>query len=245
MKKNNQISDIEAALSHRMILCTGPSFGRAAMLKNTTEKDLALIPFKKIFLSTNDPKNLLLTFSGKKPVTELLEQKDKQIDCLNCIISSIKKAVNDPDCQMDDIIVFKHESVYISDMHLVKQAVGKILEGFDGVFKFWIGFKNQQPPGRLNDYYHSDSFYIRVGAAKPIFENHSLVKWFTQDYQFCEEYLTKQIVNLLPKPFKIDYHHSSWKDNELGFYHMPRYEEDPNWFWDKKNYEIIYDRETK
>jgi hypothetical protein len=231
--------NIESVLNHRIILCTGPSIGRIAMLKSTTEKDMSLIPFKKIFLSTNDPNNLKVSFNGKKPVIELLQQKDKQLDCLNCIISSIKNAVNDPDCQPDDIIIFKHESVYINDMHLVKQAIGKILAGYDAVFKYWIGFDNQPTQG-LKDYYHSDSFYIRAGAAQPIFANLPLVKWFTKDYQFCEEYLTKHIVSKMGKVFRIDYHHSSWKDNELGFYHLPRYEEDPSWFWDKKNYNELY-----
>jgi hypothetical protein len=236
MKKNN---NIESALNNQIILCTGPSFGRAGLLKSNTEKDMELIPFKKIFLSTNDPNNLKITFKNKKPVGELIERKDKQLDCLNCIISSIKNAVNDSDSSPDDIIIFKHESVYISDMHLVKQAIGKILEGYDAVMKYWIGFGNE-PPNQLKDYYHSDSFYMKVSAAKPIFQDLPQVKWFTKDYQFCEEYLTKYIVSKLPKVYKIDYHHSSWKDNELGFYHMPRYEEDPNWFWDKKNYDEIY-----
>lgn len=236
---SNKNQEIEKILNKRIILCTGPSFGRAAMLKNTIEKDFAFIPFKKIFISTNDPNNLKIAFKNQKPAFELLEKKDKQLDCLNCIISTIKNAVKDPNSQPDDIIIFKHESVFINDMHLVKQAIGKILDGYDAVFKYWIGFKNE-PSNQLKDYYHSDSFYIRLGAAKPIFENLPLVKRFTKDYQFCEEYLTKDIVNKLPKVFKIDYHHSSWKDNELGFYHTPRYEEDPNWFWDKKNYEEIY-----
>jgi hypothetical protein len=233
--KNN----IEDILNSRMILCTGPSFGRAAMLKSITEKDMGLIPFKKIFLSTNDPNNLKVSFNGKKPVYELIPRKDKQLDCLNCIISSIKNAVNDSDSDPDDIIVFKHESVYVSDMHLVKKAIGKILDGYDGVFKYWIGFDNQ-PTNQLNDYYHTDSFYIKVSAAKPIFSELHLVKWFTKDYQFCEEYLTKYIVSKLPNVFKIDYHHSSWKDNELGFFHIGRYEEDPDWYWDKKNYNELY-----
>ncbi len=236
----NNINDIEAAINNHIILCTGPSFGRAGLLKSNTEKDMKLIPFKKIFLSTNDPKNLKATFNNKKPVAELFEQKDKQLDCLNCIISTMKNAVNDPDTHPDDILVFKHESVYVSDMHLVKQAIRKILEGYDAVMKYWIGFEDQKTFGRLNDYYHSDSFYIKASAAKPVFQDMPLVKWFTKDYQFCEEYLTKHIAARLPKIFKIDYHHSSWKDNELGFYHMPRYEEDPDWFWDKKNYDDIY-----
>jgi hypothetical protein len=239
MKKDLKKTDIEYVLNNRMILCTGPSFGRAVTLKSTTEKDMGLIPFKKIFLSTNDPNNLKLAFKSKKPVCELLDRKGKQLDCLNCIISSIKNAVNDSESAPDDIIVFKHESVYINDMHLVKQAVGKILDGHDGVFKYWIGFENQ-PTDQLNDYYHSDSFYVKVSAAKPIFSNLPLVKWFTNDYQFCEEYLTKYIVSKLPNVYKIDYHHSSWKDNELGFFHVGRYEEDPDWYWNKKNYDELY-----
>jgi hypothetical protein len=234
--KNDSVASV---LNNHILLCTGPSFGRASMLKSTTEQDMKVIPFKKIFLSTNDPNNLKITFNGKKPICELLVRKNKQLDCLNCIISSIKNAVNDPDCQSDDIIIFKHESVYINDMRLVKKAVGKTLEGYDGVFKYWIGFKDAHPP-HLNDYYHSDSFYIKASAAKPIFENLPLVKWFTKDYQFCEEYLTKHIISKLPNPYKIDYHHSSWKDNELGFFHIGNCEEDPKWYWDKKNYNELY-----
>lgn len=234
---------MQTALNHKMILCTGPSFGRFDMLKLNTEKDLRLIPFKKIFLATNDPNNQKVTFNGKKPICTLLPRKDKQLDCLNCIISSIKNAVNDPDSHPDDIIIFKHESVYISDMYLIQQAINKLESGYDAVFKYWIGFEEHQTSG-LNDYYHSDSFFIKVSAAKPIFSSLSIIKWFTKDYQFCEEYLTKYIVNRIPKVFKIDYHHSSWKDNELGFHHIPRYEEEPNWYWNKNNYDKIYTQTT-
>jgi hypothetical protein len=240
MNKKQKINDeIDFVLKNSMILCTGPSFNKNEMLKSNTEKDLALIPFKKIFLSTNDPNNLSINFNKKKPVCELFERKNKQLDCLNCIISSIKNAVNDPDSRPEDIIVFKHESVYINDMHLVKQAIGKILDGYDAVLKYWIGFDNSRT-STLNDYYHSDSFYITIGAARPIFSNLPLVKWFTKEYQFCEEYLTKTIISKLSKVYRIDYHHSSWKDNELGFFHIGRYEEDPDWYWDKKNYDELY-----
>lgn len=223
-----------------MILCTGPSFGRKEMLKAITERDQKIIPFKKIFLATNDPANLDLTFSGKSPVTELLVQRGKQLDCLNCIIRTIRMAVNDPECLDDDIILFKHESVYISDMHLVNQAIGKIRAGYGCVAKYWIGFPHTRIEGRLNDYYHSDSLYLRVGAARPLFKDHPVLTSFTQDFQFCEEYLTKYLIGLMEKVYRIDYHHSSWKDNELGLFHIPRYEDPPEWIWDKKNYHELY-----
>jgi len=210
------------------------------MLKDCTEKDMQLIPFKKIFLATNDPENLNLTFGDQVPVCELIPLNDKQLDCLNCIISTINAVANDPDCDDEDIIIFKHESVFISDMNLVRNAIGKILDGYDMVVKYWIGFPATRFSTSLNDYYHTDSFYLKVGSARQFLKNHPLVPYFTADYQFCEEYFTKHIVSRLPFVFSIDYHHSSWKDNELGFYHIPRYEEDPKWYWNKKNYNEIY-----
>lgn len=224
----------------KIILCTGPSFGRADMLKAVTERDQQILPFKKIFLATNDPKNLKVTIGGKSPVAELLVQRGKQLDCLNCIIRSIRNVVNDPESLDDDIILFKHESVYINDMNLVQKAIAKIRSGYDCVAKYWLGFSHTYTPGRLNDYYHSDSFYLRVGAARPIFKDHPVLPSFTEDYQFCEEYLTKHLFSRIPSIYRIDYHHSSWKDNELGLFHIPRYEDPPEWLWDKKNYHELY-----
>ncbi len=223
-----------------IILCTGPSFGRFQMLKEITERDDAIISFKKIFLVTNDPVNSAIRFNGRRPHVEVLVQRGKQLDCLNCIIRSIRNAVNDPECLDDDILLFKHESVFISDMHLVTKALKKIRDGYDAVAKYWIGFPHTKTAGRLNDYYHSDSFFLRVGAARPIFKDHPILPSFTEEVQFCEEYLTKILFAPLQKIYRIDYHHSSWQDNELGFYHIPRYEDPPEWLWDKKNYHELY-----
>ena len=43
-----------------------------------------------------------------------------QLDCLNCILTSLKNVVADPEIDDDDIIVFKHETVFINDMNLVQ-----------------------------------------------------------------------------------------------------------------------------
>lgn len=223
-----------------IILCTGPSYGRKQMLIDVTNKDLQLIPFKKIFVATNDNNNMNIAFNAKT-VCVFFVSRDKQLDCLNCIINSIKMAVNDPECLDDDIILFKHESVYISDMYLVTQAIKKINQGFDIVIKNWIGFEDRPDKTHLKDYCHTDCFFIKVSSARKLFKNHAEVTCFVKgDYHFCEEYFTKYIVNLLPMPYKIDYCHSAWKDNELGFYHIPRYEEDPHWYWNKENYHHLY-----
>lgn len=233
-------SNVDALLENNIVLCTGPSFGKKDQLIQITQRDAQLIPFKKIFVATNDFNNIDVIFNDKKPIIRLFQNRGKQLDCLNCIIISIRMATNDPEINDDDIILFKHESVYINDMNLVRQALNKINEGYEIVIKYWLGLGLQTSSG-YNDYYHTDSFFIKVSAARKLFKDHPEIIHFTYDYQFCEEYFSKYIVNKLSKVYKINYHHSNWKDNELGFYHIPRYEEPTDWYWDKKNYNELYD----
>lgn len=233
-------SEIDRAIESKIILCTGPSLGRKHTLKENTEKDMEYIPFKKIFLSTNDPENLDVLFNGKPPTFHILPKQGKQLDCLNCIISSVNMVANDLECDDDDIIIFKHESVYISDMNLVRKAIGKILDGHDMVVKYWIGLEETKGGVCLNDVYHTDSFYLKVGSARQYLKNHPLIREFNDDYHFCEEYFTKHWVSQLPNIFQIDFQHSFWYDNELGFHHTPRWNEALDWLWDKKNYNDIY-----
>jgi len=230
---------IDDALQNKIILCTGPSYGRRDLLLQTTQKDLMHIPFKKIFIATNDERNCDIAFNNRATSCHFFCPRGKQLDCLNCIILSIQMVIEDEQCLDDDIIIFKHESVYISDMNLIRKAIGKILDGYQIVSKYWIGFPSPNTT-TLNDYYHTDSFILSVGAARAFFGNLKEITHFCRDYQFCEEFFTKHMVNKLKSVYKIDYHHSSWKDNELGFYHIPRYEEDAQWYWDKKNYNEIY-----
>lgn len=230
---------IDTIISKRIVLCTGPSLGRKEVLVEVTQRDLKLIPFKKIFIVTNDPKNLDITFGNTPTITKYFDEQGKQLDCLNCIIHSLKLAIQDKTIDDDDIILFKHESVYISDMYLIHKAIQKLQQGHEMVVKFWLG-KGIQTSSGYNDYFHTDSFFITVKAARAAFKDLKEVPFFTKDYQFCEEYFSKYVVSRLKNVYKIDYHHSNWKDNELGFYHIPRYAEDPNWYWDKKNYYEIY-----
>jgi hypothetical protein len=223
-----------------IILCTGPAYNKRQQLIETTEKDLCFIPFKAIFVATTDIRNLGITFFGQEPEFILFKRRNKQLDCLNCILLSLQSIANEPTFADDDIILFKHESVYINDMNLIRKAIGKLEQGYDIVSKYWIGFTGATIRPYLNDYYHTDSFFIKVSAARKIIKNLSEITHFASDYKFCEEYFTNYVVNQLTNVYKINYHHSSWKDNELGFYHIPRHKEDPKWYWDKSNYDQLY-----
>lgn len=141
---------VDYYLNNKIILCVGPALGRYKMLKKTTEKDLKLIPFKKIFITTNEPKIVGITFNKGMVIPSqcyLIPNRGKQVDCTNCIITTLRHAVNDPDVLDDDIILFKHESLYINDMELINRAIDKIVNaGFNLVIRDRLSMPEERLP---------------------------------------------------------------------------------------------------
>jgi hypothetical protein len=224
--------DVEYFLKNKVVLCTGPSLYRYDLLKNKTEADMNLIPFKKIFVTTNDPRIMDITFNGKKPVCQLIENRGKQLDCLNCIITTLRNAANDPEVEDDDIIMFKHESVYLNDRGLIKKAMSKILEGYDMVARSWM-----VPKSRTRG---TDAFFVRMGAIREIVKDYPLVTGFTADGTFCEEYFTTYLVSRLANVYDVPYCHSNGGFTELGFYHITSTAEAGRAPWDRSNYRDLF-----
>ena len=226
-------SDIDFVLKNKVILCTGPARNNRDLLVRSTEADMTWIPFKKIFVVTNDPKNMDVTFKGQVPSCQLIADEGKQLDCLNCLIFSIKNAVNDPDVKDDDIILFKHESVYINDMDLIKKAIGKILGGYGMVVRL-----NEVPwyQGARG----SDVFFVKVSSIKEIINSISKVTALRNVGDCCEKYYTDFIVNSIKNVYNVPYKHSNGGFTELGFYHIysPFTITDPS--WDKKNRDQLF-----
>lgn len=224
--------ELEDILKNKIILCTGPSLGSYDILKKTTESDLGLIPFKKIFVSTNDPAIIGISFNGRSPVCEQIPLWGKQLDCLNCIISTIKNAVNDPEVLDDDIILFKHETVFLSDMGLVKKAISKLIEGYDMVARSW-----EVPKSATRG---TDAFFVKAGAIREIIKDYPLVSEFVHDGKFCEHYFTTYVVNKIPNVYDVSYCHSNGWFSEIGFYHFPSCAESQRSPWDKSNYHELF-----
>lgn len=223
---------VDYFLKNKIILCTGPSFGKYKLLKSTTEDDMKLIPFKKIFVATNDPKIMNITFENQLPVCVYIGNRGKQLDCLNCIIASIQQAVNDPDVEDDDIILFKHETVYINDMVLIKKAVSKILDGAQMVSRKMLIHRSNP--------YGTDAFFVRVSAIKEIIRDFPLVSSFPAGAKFCELYFTKYIVKKIKRIYSIPYRHSNAGPTELGFFHIASRAQLRLRFWDKANYDQLF-----
>ncbi len=230
---------VDYYLNNKIILCVGPALGRYKMLKKTTEKDLKLIPFKKIFITTNEPKIVGITFNKGKFIPSqcyLIPNRGKQVDCTNCIISTLRHAVNDPDVLDDDIILFKHESLYINDMELINQAVNKIVnEGFNMVTRDRLSIpevRSPTSPGATC----TDAFFIKVSAIRKIIENYPDITELPPNW-WCELYISENIIKYVPGIYRLFYYHNNGGPTELGLYHYPT-TWDP--FWDRKNYRDLY-----
>ncbi len=221
---------INEALKSKVILCTGPALRNKQMLLETFEKDSRAIQFKKAFVTTNDPKILGIAFPGCPTSSYLIEEKGHQLDCLNCMLSTLHDVVEDPECLDDDIVLFKHETVIIDDMYLVRKAIGKMLDGFDMVGRYWSP----------DHFYMTDAFFLRVGTLRQIAIDGPFVTSFNNEYRFCEEYLTKRLFNQIPRIYKVGYYHSTKKAGELGLYHVARVENSGYQYWGKSNYLSLF-----
>jgi hypothetical protein len=238
-KKNDpeeKLPAVEEILQNRMILCTGSAYKNRNQLIRTAEFDAKQIPFKKIFASVDDPKNLDVKFRNAKSHLSLIPAIGTQFDGINCIIDSIKNAVNDPESLDDDIIVFRHESLFIYDMNLVRRAVGKFTQGYNVVARFFAC--------PIKSFYVTGSFFLRVSAARPIFKDQPFVTKFNKNdpYGFCEGYFTKYLVNRIKNQFLIHVDHQLHGESELGFYHYPSGYRIPDVYRMTQNPDNIYNK---
>jgi hypothetical protein len=204
------------------------------MLKRSTEDDLKLISFKKIFITTNDPRIVGIKFLDGKVIPNqcyLIPDRGKQIDCTNSIITTMRHAVHDPEVQDDDIVLFKHESLYINDMELINRAINKIVnEGYDMV--------NRRPiPACGGIVTCTDAFFVKVSAIRKIIENYPDITELPSHEWFCELYFHENIAKYISKIYSIFYCHNNGGPTELGFYHYPT-SRDP--FWDRGNYDQLF-----
>lgn len=117
---------------------------------------------------------------------------------------------------VDDIILFKHESVFINDMHLFKKAIRKLLDGAGMVARniMWgMG---------------TGEFFVRVSAVKEIVKNYPIITELPNDDYAkengvwnAETYFNAYPVKHIHNPYIIDHKtHSHWKFTELGVYHI-------------------------
>ena len=231
------MKQVNYALENKIILCTGTGFHRRQMLLDTYINDTKYFPFKKIFLSTNDPENLDLVFGNQTPTTHFFPHYGHQLDCLNCIMTSIRNAVNDPEVFDDDIILFKHESYFVNDLYLIRKALGTIvLNNYDMVVQFFRHYN-------LREWQLTGSFFIKVSAARPLFTD------FTELTQFphptgsweasCEYYLDNYVLNQLKRVYKVPCHYEG-QDNRLGIYHIPKTHLVRWQIWDKEDYHDLF-----
>lgn len=193
-----------------------------------------MIPFKKVFAATNDFNILGVTFNDLESECHLLSKApDRFYDCYNCIVTTLKNAVNDPLISDDDVILFKHESVFINDIHLVKKCIEKILSGYNMVTRSFFGK------------ICTDAFFIKVSSVRELvqtmsmvtqpFYNFSLDSFSTGHLEknfnfFCAETLFMTNIEKIPNVHTImvcstllrdPNNYCPWGCIQLGLYHIP------------------------
>jgi len=229
-------------LGLNVFLCFGPAYGRKEMLKHTVKNNLMYFPESKVGIATNDirVKSAKFKVRAEVRVEKSFKNLGHQISCINAVISAIKMVLRE---KKGDVIVFMHEDCLINDPVLLYKAIEKIRKGFEIIVRNWITGNYRDKHYGYDSYYVFDTFIIDYKAAERIFGNLEIFKREDEfKYRFAEEFFTKMIKENIPenKIYKIDYHHSTWRDNELGFYHIPSKMEPAGWEWDKKNYNKLY-----
>jgi hypothetical protein len=228
----NYHADIDMTVKNKIILCSGAPLRVDDRLKKSTEADMSLIPFKKIFVATKDPNMLEIKFHDQKPSIDLIKGRGKQLDNLNFMIATLKNALNDPDVNDDDIILYKIQNVYFNDMCLIKKSISKILEGYNMVARSVTAPKGS--------FIEADAFFVRVGAIRPILKDLPLVTEFPPGEKSPAAYFTTHIASRISNVYDILISHSTVGFSELGFYNYTwqgDLHSDP---WDKKNYHDLF-----
>ena len=228
------LEKIDHVLKNKLVLCTGPSLHRKELLNLTYQNDIRFFSFKKIFLSTNDPENINALPIKASPITELIPNQNHGLNCINCLITSIKNAVNDPELLDDDIILFKHESYFARDLNLIRKALGTIvLKHNDMVIQTFLTREGIAT-------HHYGAFFIKVVSARPVFKNLSIVTSL-QDSVNSEHYATHRIFYKIKSIYSV-YSKTTTADGDgkLGFYHIPWHGLHPEALWQKEDYDDLF-----
>lgn len=144
------------------------------------------------------------------------ENQGLQLSCYNSIIEGMKFLLENDNIKNDDIIIFSHEDCYINNLYLFNYCLDKIKK-YDIVCRRY-----------LDKYYMNDVFYIKKSIIDEIFSNKEFLYSFNSKNlgSYCEYYFSDIIKNR--NIYSILYEHSKWYDSELGFYHMPNYDDTVN-----------------
>ena len=220
---------IDDTLRNKIILCTGSAFQQKEKLIDTYNNDIRFIPFKKVFFSTCDQNNLDISLGKKKPVCEYFLNQGKQLNCSNCVLTTIRNAVNDREVLDDDIILFKHESHFVKDPLLIKRALEMILlDDYEMVIQ------------SFQEWLYTGNFFLRVSSARPIFSHLSAISKYPPNAPFNEGYLTNYIFNQVERIHRVNCSPHEAANSRLGFYHLPFEPVGQHHVWGMEDYHELF-----
>ena len=224
--------EIDEVIKHRLVLCTGPAFNGAEVLELTYQNDLQFLAFKKVFLATCNRSNQNIRLH-EHTVCEDFPIIEREVNCANAVIRSICMAINDPEVIDSDIILFKHETFFARNLDLIRKALGTlVINGYDLVIQ------NVIQPTSSKDAFSNGVFFIKVSAARAVFNNIPLIKQFPPGHH-CESYLTDTFFRQIKLIYKVPWRYES-REDRLGFFHIVGRRDSNEWRRDRSDFQFLY-----
>lgn len=196
-------------------------------LKKTINNNRKYFPESKVIISSNYDKNINLEIDNSEIFKFGINQGHK-LGALNGMLSAMNRSIHE-DC---DLIVFSHGDVYINDINLFNKCLEMINNNFDFIGRRYIGDSKNG-----DRYFMFDCFIIKKQLAIKCFNKIKLIEdiySLPRDYRTgpCPELFFGNIIcNNTEKFHVMDYSHTTWYDNELGFYHIPSNDTEYNLRW--------------
>jgi|TARA_R110002074_G_scaffold38935_1_gene105089 hypothetical protein len=177
------------------------------------------------------------------------ENQGHQLSCYNSVIAGMHMVLENEKTNDNDIVIFSHEDCYVKNIDLFNNAINKIKnENYEIVCR---EFDAPKCFNHYDRYYMFDSFFIKKSVISKYFKDVKLLdkfyhfgdipkdifKYHCKDKKFGEGHFTKIIENgkiysILYSAFPVNRNiltpigriletHGTWKNTELGFYHIP------------------------
>ena len=206
---------------------------------------------KKIYIPTNNKnieKYFLDNPMNNVICKYYFENKNHQLSCYNSVISGMKMILEYEDNNDNDIVIFSHEDCYVKNINLFNKNINILKNNiYDIICR---EYDAPLTKNHYEKYYMFDTFFIKKTSIKKIFEKTNIVEEFYdfgekplnyEDYhsknkKFCEAHFTEIIKNfniysilyggiseerIFLTEFGKFEGYGTWKNTELGFYHIP------------------------
>ena len=152
------------------------------------------------------------------------ENKGHKAGCLNAVYSALKKITLHYKMTDDDIIIFSHDDIYLSNKNKLESHL-KFMYKFDFIGRRCI--RNKHVPSNCDYYVMMESFIIKPSFARKLTENYSYNMFNDSDLLLDglkstspEMNFGKDIINNTNNYYFISINENAFGENDMGYFHI-------------------------